>query len=110
MGTCTKCGAETEPGFEVCWSCCAPLPPAQASAAITDRPAPSARPEAKGGPDVSPGPRVRFRVFRSYTQSWEELFREAADFASRVGPHDLIGISHSEDANEGVVTVWYWQR
>jgi hypothetical protein len=110
MGTCAKCGAETEPGFEVCWSCCAPLPATAASEAITDKPAPPAQPESAGGPDLPPGPRVCFTVFRSYTQSWEELFGQAAAFASRIDPNDLISISHSEDDNEGVVTVWYWQR
>jgi hypothetical protein len=110
MGTCAKCGAETEPGFEVCWSCCAPLPGTAASAAITDRPAPPPQPEREGKPDLRVGARVRFQVFRSYTQTWEELFGEAAAFASRIDPHDLISISHSEDDNEGVVAIWYWQR
>jgi hypothetical protein len=39
---------------------------------------------------------------------WEELFREAADFATTIGPDRVISISHSEDENDGVVTVWYW--
>jgi hypothetical protein len=55
-------------------------------------------------------PEVRFELFRSTMSSWESLFGEAADFASRIGPDDLINISHSEDSNEGVVTVWYWSR
>jgi hypothetical protein len=53
---------------------------------------------------------VRFEIFRSGMSSWESLFAEAADFASQIGPNDLINISHSEDSNEGVVTVWYWSR
>ena len=52
--------------------------------------------------------RVQFRVFRSNLESWENLFGQAAEFASQVGPDRLIGISHSEDTNEGVVAVWYW--
>ncbi|HEV7857407.1 MAG TPA: hypothetical protein VGO91_02040 [Pyrinomonadaceae bacterium] len=55
-------------------------------------------------------PAVRFEIFRSWTSSWEDLFADAAAFASRVGPENLINISHSEDSNEGVVTVWYWYR
>ncbi len=52
--------------------------------------------------------RVRFKVFRSSFSSWQSLFEEAAEFATQVGPDWLIGLSHSEDQNEGVVTVWYW--
>ncbi len=52
--------------------------------------------------------RVEFRIFRASFRSWEELFAEAADFASRLGRDRLISISHSEDQNQGVVTVWYW--
>ncbi len=52
--------------------------------------------------------RVRFRVFRGAWATWEMLFEEAATFASQVGPRRLISIAHSEDQNEGVVTVWYW--
>jgi hypothetical protein len=53
--------------------------------------------------------RVAFEIFRSHTESWEELFQHAADFAAEIGPEKLISISHSEDSNEGVVTVWHWQ-
>jgi hypothetical protein len=60
--------------------------------------------------DAGSLPKVRFEIFRSWTSSWEALFEEAAAFASRVGPDNLINISHSEDGNEGVVTVWYWYR
>jgi hypothetical protein len=48
------------------------------------------------------------RFIHSFTQSWEDLFGEAAEFAGRLGPGALINISHSEDDNEGVVAVWYW--
>lgn len=50
---------------------------------------------------------VTFTVFRSSFISWEELFQQAADFASEIGPERVISISHSEDGNEGVVAVWY---
>ena len=51
---------------------------------------------------------VRYKIIRSMFTSWEGLFDEAAQFATEVGPERLIGISHSEDKNEGVITVWYW--
>ena len=54
--------------------------------------------------------RVEFRIFRSMMKSWDTLFAEAAAFASELGPDRLISISHSEDNDEGVVTVWYWSE
>jgi hypothetical protein len=52
---------------------------------------------------------VAFEIFRSHTESWETLVQHAAEFAAGIGPEKLISISHSEDSNEGVVTVWYWR-
>ena len=52
--------------------------------------------------------RVQFEVFKSSFKSWESMFSEAAAFAESIGPDRLISISHSEDQNKGVVTVWYW--
>ena len=52
--------------------------------------------------------RVTFKVFRAMWSTWEQLFQEAADFAGRLDPTHLIAISHSQDGNDGVVTVWYW--
>ena len=51
---------------------------------------------------------ARFEVFRGMLASWQTLFSQAAAFASQVGPRRVISISHSEDQNEGVVTIWYW--
>ena len=51
---------------------------------------------------------AQFRIFRGTLASWETLLADAADFASTLGPDRVISISHSEDANEGVVVVWYW--
>jgi hypothetical protein len=50
---------------------------------------------------------VRFEVFESSFKSWKSLFAEAATFTESVGPERLIGISHSEDERNGVVTAWY---
>lgn len=52
---------------------------------------------------------VRFETFRGAFITWSRLFQQAADFAFGVGPDRVINISHSEDHNEGIVTVWYWQ-
>jgi hypothetical protein len=56
------------------------------------------------------GQYVHFEMFKSTFSSWESLFMEAAKFAENVGPEHLIGISHSSDHSEGVVTVWYWSN
>lgn len=60
------------------------------------------------GPQANPISEVGFKVFRGSLASWDELFSQAAAFATEIGPLKLINISHSEDDNEGVVTVWYW--
>ena len=46
--------------------------------------------------------------FRSSFKSWNDLFSEAAAFATTLGRERLISISHSEDQGKGVVAVWYW--
>lgn len=53
---------------------------------------------------------VTYKMFRGVTRSWESLFTEAAAFASFLGRERLIGISHSEDKQDGVVAVWYWSE
>jgi hypothetical protein len=52
--------------------------------------------------------RVDYKMFRGTITPWEELFRQAAEFASTLRPEELINISHSEDGNDGVVAVWFW--
>lgn len=47
-------------------------------------------------------------MFISSFRSWESLFGDAAAFATKLGRDRLICISHSEDQNQGVVAVWYW--
>jgi hypothetical protein len=51
---------------------------------------------------------VKFEIFRSIINSWENLFEQAANFASSLGREKFINISHSCDSNDAVVTVWYW--
>ena len=59
--------------------------------------------------DLGSSPALAYEVFRGAWISWEELFRQAADFASRIGADRLLGISHSCDRTDGVVTIWYWE-
>ena len=53
--------------------------------------------------------RATFEVFSANFSSWHTLFEKAAALATELGPERLIGISHSADRTEGVVTVWYWE-
>jgi hypothetical protein len=55
--------------------------------------------------------RVAYRFFKagSFT-TWDAMFTEVAEFASRIGRDDLISISQSEDEGKAVVTVWYWEH
>jgi hypothetical protein len=55
------------------------------------------------------GTAVAFEIFQGMLVTWEELFQEAANFASGIGRDRLIGISHSDNHGKGVVTVWYWR-
>ena len=51
---------------------------------------------------------VQYRMYRGTFDSWETLFAQAAECATQIGRDRLISISHSEDKDDGVVTVWYW--
>lgn len=51
---------------------------------------------------------LHYRVFRGVWSTWEELFRQASEFADDIGPEKVVSISHSEDKDDGVVAVWYW--
>lgn len=53
---------------------------------------------------------LRFEYFRGLLSSWPTLMRQAADFASTVGPARLVNLSQSEDDDDGVITVWYWDE
>jgi hypothetical protein len=53
---------------------------------------------------------VKCEYFRGTLATWEELFAEAAVFASQIGRERLIGMSHSADQSKGVVAVWYWDE
>lgn len=53
---------------------------------------------------------VRYKFFKSAFKSWDAMHEEVAEFATKIGKERLISISHSEDHNEGVITVWYWSE
>lgn len=52
---------------------------------------------------------VKFKIFKSSLKSWADLCTEAASFASEQGRDRLINVSVSEDHNDGVIVVWYWE-
>jgi len=101
MWTCPKCGEKIEDQFDTCWRCAAPPSDAPADAWTPPDPAPAAVPAPVKW-------RARHEMFRGTFATWEELFEEAADFATEIGPERLINISHSADRGDGVVAVWYW--
>lgn len=52
---------------------------------------------------------MKFKKFSALIKSWNAVFQEAADFATELGRDRVVSISHSEDRNEAIVTVWYWE-
>lgn len=124
---CVKCGSPVPRDFAACWQCGTTKrgvedPGFPALHTEDDQPV---RPDAVAelpepmGPcphcGMTPGQeqqetysRVSSRRFQSTFTSWDDLCREAADFAASVGRQRLISISHSEDGNDGVIIVWHW--
>jgi hypothetical protein len=54
--------------------------------------------------------KVKCKFFRGSFVSWDELFAEATEFASRIGPTLVINISHAVAGTDGTVAVWYWSE
>jgi hypothetical protein len=52
--------------------------------------------------------RIVYKSFDSKMASREKLFKAVVDFANRIERKDLITLTHSEDRDNIVVTVWYW--
>ena len=50
---------------------------------------------------------MKFKLFKGTLIGWQELFQQAADFATELGPNRLRAISHSGSNGRGIVTVWY---
>lgn len=51
---------------------------------------------------------VFFKVFDSKMASREKLFKAAVEFANKIDRERLINITHSEDRDNIVITIWYW--
>lgn len=52
---------------------------------------------------------MKHAKFQGTFLSWEQLFTEAAAFATTLGPSQVHGISHSASDGRGIVNVWYWE-
>jgi hypothetical protein len=98
MWTCAKCGEKIEHQFSSCWKCST----LKGAAAATETPV------AEGGAEKVQKWRMAYRTFRGTFATWEDLFAEAAQFATEIGSERVLNISHSADHSEGVVTVWNW--
>jgi len=102
MWTCLRCGEKVEDQFDSCWKCTTPRGVAPATAATGDEPQP---------PVISrKNWSMAYKYFRGTLATWDQLFGEAAAFATEIGPEWVVGISHSCDEGDGVVTVWYWKE
>ena len=98
MWTCEKCGEKLEDRSESCWRCSSRRPV----------PAATGTPVVEGATGQAPKWRMAYRYVRGTLATWDELFTQAAEIASEIGPERVLNISHSADKGNGVVTVWYW--
>ena len=51
---------------------------------------------------------LQFQIVRGSLSSWESLCKMAARIGTRIGRDRVVSISHSEDSNEAIITIWYW--
>ena len=51
---------------------------------------------------------VKVQSWKSGFSSWEDMFQDAANFASQLPKNRLINITHSRDEGTSIVAVWYW--
>jgi hypothetical protein len=104
MWNCKKCGENIEDQFDSCWKCATPR----------DGPRDDVQTVALGNPIVvgeeKKSWRLTYKYFRGTFATWDELFAQAAQFATEIGSEYVVGISHSVDRGDGVVTVWYWTQ
>jgi len=115
--TCPKCASPVTHDFAVCWNCGTtpdgvedPTFPTRDTWEDDDKPRHVPRIDLGRAASglAAAGGQVCARNFRSSFDSWEQLSQQAANFATALGPQRLISISHSEDGNDGVIIVWYW--
>jgi hypothetical protein len=98
MWNCTQCGEKIGDQFDSCWKC------GTAKTGIS----PGALENPGSSEAAKKDWRLAYKYFRGTFATWDDLFSEAAQFATEVGPERVVGISHSSDQKNGVVTVWYW--
>jgi hypothetical protein len=98
MWTCKQCAEKLDDQFDSCWRCSSLKSTGETAVA------PVAEPSAEKAPQW----KLAYRIFRGTLATWDELFSEAAAFASGVGTERVLNISHSANHGDGVVTVWYW--
>jgi hypothetical protein len=54
---------------------------------------------------------MKAKVFHSLRKSWEQMAKEAADFAATIPPDKLVSISHACDPSwYGSIIVWYHEK
>jgi len=53
---------------------------------------------------------VQYKIFRGAFATWDNLFAQAAAFATSLGEGRVLSISHSANLSDGVVAVWYWDN
>jgi len=51
---------------------------------------------------------LKHKMFRGTLASWDELFGQAADYCTEVGPERVVNVSHACAGSDGTVVVWYW--
>lgn len=61
-------------------------------------------------PETEIAMQVKYKMFRGTLTSWNQLFEDAARYATELGEIRVINISHSCSGADGVVTVWYWSE
>lgn len=52
--------------------------------------------------------RLFFKAFDSKMASREKLFKAAVEYANQLGRERILTLSHSEDRDNIVITIWYW--
>ena len=52
---------------------------------------------------------ARFKLFKSAFDSWETMATQVSEFLTTLGPGKVIGVSHSQESQMGVIAVWYWE-
>jgi hypothetical protein len=52
--------------------------------------------------------RLFFKSFDSKMASREKLFKAAVEYANQLGRDRILTLSHSEDRDNIVITIWYW--